>query len=257
MMKLRVIPCSSFDAATNMAIDEVLLERLIAEPQWPILRFYDFSPSAVTIGFNQDPSQILLDNCRRLSYDIARRPTGGRAVFHQGELTYAFIAAEKKANHEYGLLDDSVSGAYRQICQGLQLGLEEVGISSQLGRSTSTQRRAQDCFATITGADLQVQGKKIVGSAQLRRRGIVLQHGSIILQQKQDAMPALLGETLSTAESRHVNLLELLNETKDRQQIDSCLVNGFCRAFSLLPYEQDLLPVELAQARENKGRFIS
>lgn len=255
-MQLRVIPYDIFDAATNMAIDEMLLEKLIAEPQYPILRFYGFSPAAVTIGFNQTPPRILLENCRRFSYDIARRPTGGRAVFHQGELTYAFIAAESKQDNTYGLLAGSVSGAYRQICSGLQFGLEEIGVESQLGRSASAQSQAQDCFVTITGADLQVQGKKIAGSAQLRRSGVVLQHGSIILKQSQNALPTLLGETFSSPEPRHANLLELLSEAKDHQQIQDCIIHGFCRAFSLVAHTQELLPVELGLAEANKERFI-
>lgn len=234
----RFIPYEVFDAATNMAVDEAILEAHLQGFVPPTLRFYGWSKAAVSIGHSQSLPDNVVEYIKNAGYDLVRRPTGGRAVLHDNELTYSFVGSEG--------LGVSILDAYEQICRGLIEGLESFGVKAGIGKSGVSCKDLQDCFLATTGSDLQVDGKKIAGSAQLRRKHAVLQHGSILLKQEQDALPSLLaagGEQKSNG-ARHVNLFELLGAEPSCPELSERFRQGFSRVFGAEFVESELTAKE-------------
>lgn len=141
-------------------------------------RFYGWQPFAVTLGYNQDITAIDTLRCARDGIDIVRRPTGGRAVFHAEEFTYSFIAETGEPN----------AVIYRWVHEVIMHALEYLGIYAEFCRSTLDESRGKGapvtCFTASARYELQVAGRKLVGSAQRRTRQVLLQHGSLPLTQK-------------------------------------------------------------------------
>ena len=158
-----------------MAIDRHLLEQHRLGNHPPTLRFYTWQPAAISLGYHQKDYPAAWHDLtwQGKPLEIVRRPTGGRAVLHQGDLTYAVITSIPPGKR---------LEVYKQICQFLILGWRSLGIELDYGTATKEYIQQQNCFATATGSDLvTLQGNKVIGSAQLRRRKTVLQHGSMIL----------------------------------------------------------------------------
>lgn len=179
----------------NMATDETLL-RLAAtgQEQVPVVRFYSWNPAAVSIGrFQNVETAVNADECRRRGIDIVRRVTGGRAVFHDSELTYAVVAP---ADHHTFPRD--VMGTYKLIARGLLAGLAYLGIKANIvsrsARNSPLPKRPRDpsCFASPSWYEILVNGKKIIGSAQRRIPGAFLQHGSILIRYDADLESKLI-----------------------------------------------------------------
>lgn len=258
---VRFLAFAYADAATNMAVDEAVLEAYLAGLAPPTLRLYGFDPPAVSLGHTQKLPEGLLDRAREKGFDVVRRPTGGRAVLHFGDLTYAFIAGSRKRGPESagnGFLEESVSAAYKQICKGLQNGFSSLGLNLDLGSADVPYRQLHDCFLATTGSDLQHKGKKMVGSAQLRRKGAVLQHGSILLDQPQSMLPALLGRELEgrTSAERHANLLDVLEQRVSHADIQEAMKAGFASAFSVDVHPGELSREELVLADEFRSKYL-
>ncbi|MDI6839766.1 MAG: lipoate--protein ligase family protein [bacterium] len=171
---LRVINTCPANGFYNMALDEALFESLKHGGE-PTLRFYTFSPPAITIGYLQSLSDIDINKCKAYGIDVVRRPTGGRAVIHNGDLTYSLVIPT--TNPIFG---GSLLGTYRKISLIFRLGLNTLGIESQLVRiSKGHYEHNPLCFSSISRYELQVNGKKILGSAQRRDSEFVLQQGTI------------------------------------------------------------------------------
>lgn len=223
----------------NMAIDEAILEAHLAGLVPPTLRFYGFEPAAVTLGYGQKMPAEMIAAIRQRGFDVARRPTGGRAVLHLDDLTYSFVGTRKGKGESKGngFLDDSIAGAYRQICQGLILGIGKLGIELSLGKAEPTYKLEHDCFLATTEADLHIMGRKMIGSAQVRRHEGVAQHGSILLEQKQSIMSELLHKNKDDVQGekyfrdRHANLFDVLGKKITIQELEQALQMGFEEAF--------------------------
>lgn len=167
----RVLALRTFSAAENMAIDEAIGEAIAKKISPPTIRFYQWSPGAVSIGYFQCIGQeVDLDACRSQGIDYIRRRTGGGAVFHDpsGEITYSLIAPEGNFS--------GIRESYKEICSSIILGLSMLGISA--------------AFRPIN--DVVVDGRKISGSAQTRRKGVLTQHGTILYKLNRKAMFSLL-----------------------------------------------------------------
>lgn len=158
-----------------MALDAWLFEQHLHGQQPPTLRFYTWEPAAISLGYHQ---RQWPDHWQNLTWqgqaiDLVRRPTGGRAVLHQGDLTYAVIMS--------GLPGKRMQ-AYQQICEFLIQGWRSLSVELHYGQAGRGYIRNPNCFGTATTADLVLaDGRKLIGSAQLRRGSTVLQHGSIRL----------------------------------------------------------------------------
>jgi len=173
----RLIPQIEASGYLQMAIDEWLLEQHRLGTHPPTLRFYTWHPSAISLGYHQRQYPEFWDNLtwQGTKLDLVRRPTGGRAVLHQGDLTYAVIAS--------GLQGTRLQ-VYEQICKFLIQGWKELGLELHYGSAGRGYIHNPNCFGTATGADLVLaDASKFIGSAQLRRDKAILQHGSMRLTQ--------------------------------------------------------------------------
>jgi len=170
--------------AWNMGVDEAILEACIAGEAPPTLRIYSWQPPAITLGHFQKPERALyLDVCKEKNLEVARRPTGGRAILHDKEITFSIIAPLAHLGTQ-GVMD-----SYRYLAGGIIAALKRLRVSAELveraGQSAHAAAPITDkaspaaCFAVKSRCDLMVAGKKIVGSAQVHRTQVVLQQDSL------------------------------------------------------------------------------
>ena len=184
MSMWRFIDSGPAPAARNMATDEGLLREANSPGALPVLRFYTWSPPAVSLGRFQDGERAVnADACRLRGIDIVRRITGGRAVLHRDELTYSVIA-----RIDDDLFPNDVLGTYKVIAAGLLAGLRGLGIDAEMvsrsGRHAGMVKSSPQepaCFSSPSWYEILVKGRKIIGSAQRRVGGAFLQHGSILI----------------------------------------------------------------------------
>ena len=171
----RLIPLLKTTGKLQMAIDEWLLNQHLQGNIPPTLRFYTWQPVAISLGYHQKSYPEYWQNLtwQGTSVDIVRRPTGGRAVLHQGDLTYSLITSR---------FSGSRIESYRAICEFLIQGWRSLGVELVYGSAGRGYINNPNCFGTATGADLILPNRaKLIGSAQLRKKGAILQHGSMIL----------------------------------------------------------------------------
>lgn len=163
-----------------MAIDEALFRVLQERGGPPTLRFYGWQKPVLSIGYFQNAArEVNLQHCREYGMDVVRRPTGGKAVLHDRELTYSVVSREV---HPFFSAD--LIGNYQAICACLIRGFAELGIEVSMAkdfRHDSRNDMDSICFACPAPFELLSRGRKICGSAQVRSRGCFLQHGSILL----------------------------------------------------------------------------
>ncbi|MDY6937002.1 MAG: biotin/lipoate A/B protein ligase family protein [Cyanobacteriota bacterium] len=182
------MPLLRSSGSTQMAIDRWLLEQHRRGLHPPTLRFYTWSPPAISLGYHQQewPPHWQGLTWQGQSVELVRRPTGGRAVLHQGDLTYAAIVS--------GIPGSRIQ-VYERICEFLTRGWQSLGVRLHYGRAGKSYARTDNCFATATGADLVTDaGVKFIGSAQLRRGDAILQHGSMRLDPDGALFARVFGE---------------------------------------------------------------
>ncbi len=156
----------------------------------PVLRVYGWQPAAVTIGYNQDPASFNQEALTAAGYDLVRRPTGGRAILHADELTYAVIGSSPGP-----IFGSSLHSTYDRINQGLLAFLAGLGVSADVsGGESRSAARGPACFSSAGQYEIRVGGRKLVGSAQRRTGGVFLQHGSILTGPGHLGLAELLGE---------------------------------------------------------------
>lgn len=221
-MHFRLLLDPPMRGAWNMALDETLLRRNAGEDALPTLRFYSWNPHCLSLGRLQKllPPGALVPVSER-DFDLVRRPTGGRAVWHAWELTYSISAP-------LGFLPQnaqSVQGAYEWLSRGFLLGLQSLGVESELVPSTKPGEGGPNCFAQSAACDFQVNGKKLIGAAQCRLNGAFLQHGSLLLRMNPAQWEARTGGPMSGATS-----LEELGLSVEPRRVAVALSEGFARA---------------------------
>jgi lipoate-protein ligase A len=164
--------------AANMAMDQALAEAAASGEAPPTLRFYRWQPPAVSLGRHQPITDVDAEVVEQLGYDIVRRPTGGRAILHTDELTYAVTAAADEPRLSGSLMD-----AYLRLSNALLAGLQRVGLNADKagGDVRAGPNVSAACFEVPSAYEITAHGRKLIGSAQSRRAGYVLQHGSLPL----------------------------------------------------------------------------
>lgn len=178
------IDSGSCSPSYNMALDEALLAWHSEGKIRPTIRFYGWNPPTLSIGYFQTvEKEINIDAVKSLNLGFVRRPTGGRAVLHDKELTYSVIVSEAHPN-----MPQSVTEAYRVISQGILEGFKQLDLNAYFSVPTTTNEidnlrkpGSAVCFDTPSWYELVVEGRKVAGSAQTRQKGVILQHGSILL----------------------------------------------------------------------------
>ncbi|MER2172443.1 MAG: biotin/lipoate A/B protein ligase family protein [Psychrobacillus psychrodurans] len=181
-------PCSP---SYNMAMDEALLDWHSEGLIPPVIRFYEWNPATLSIGYFQTvEKEIDMDAVKRLGLGFVRRPTGGRGVLHEHELTYSVIVTES-----YPSMPATVTEAYRVISEGLLLGFQNLGLNAYFSIPNTDEQKenlkkpkSAVCFDAPSWYELVVEGKKVAGSAQTRQKGVILQHGAILLDLDEDKL---------------------------------------------------------------------
>lgn len=179
-MDWRYLNTGKLPGALNMAIDEAVATLGNQRKAPPTIRFFGWEPTCLSVGYFQSVErEVDVEGCRRAGVDLVRRPTGGRAVLHDDELTYSVIALESDP-----LVSGGIAESYRKISTGLVAGLAGLAVAAEMapGRSgKASPYRSAACFDSASSYEVMVEGKKLVGSAQVRRGSVVLQHGSLLL----------------------------------------------------------------------------
>ncbi|QXE24593.1 biotin/lipoate A/B protein ligase [Richelia sinica FACHB-800] len=215
----RLIPLLTAAGNVHMAVDKWLLEQHQSGKHPPCLRFYTWWPAAISLGYHQRQYPEFWRNLtwQGQKLDLVQRPTGGRAVLHQGDLTYAVITS--------GLTGTRLQ-AYAKICEFLIQGWRSLGVELDYGTAGRGYIHNPNCFGTATGADLvTADGCKLIGSAQLRRGEAILQHGSMRLQPDAD----LFRQVFNTESFHPVQLPQNLNQ----EIIINALIAAACECFDI------------------------
>lgn len=232
-----------------MAIDEAILHALADGMGCPTLRFYQWYPPCLSLGYNQPCSDVDIEACARLGYTWVRRPTGGRAILHCDELTYSVIAPENEPRVQGGITE-----SYRRLSQGLLAGLRILGadvFQPQEEKVLNAQQGAA-CFDTPSNYEITVEGKKLIGSAQVRRRGQVLQHGALPLYGDLDRIFACLRSSAGcrSLRDRAITLEQALGRAVSFEEVAQALAQGFSQALNLDLVENTLSEYELRLAEQ-------
>ena len=239
MQDWRVIEDAPKDGKANMATDNAILRSCESGIIPPTLRLYSWERPTLTVGYSQDfNKEINVDRCRRLGIQIVRRPTGGRALLHNHEVTYSFAAPIPHPQ-----FPPSLFGAYKTIAEALLEGLKELGLFNAVLASRERAYKGRNpyhspsCLSSINHLEIEVHGAKLVGSAQRRTKGAFLQHGSILLGLDRTLLNSLF--KYSTEDNRYrsmdilnnkvVTLPECLGKNVTRNEVFQALKSGFSR----------------------------
>ncbi len=230
-MELRVIRDGALSGDENMARDAGLLARR-RDGDGPVLRLYRWSPPAVSYGYHQQPGDFDADAVAARGWGLVRRPTGGRAILHSDELTYAVVGPPHG-----DLFGDTLHSAYAAINEALLRFLRDLGLTPDVsGGESLSEARGAVCFASAGQHELTVGGRKLVGSAQRRTADGFLQHGSILTGPGHaDLLACLAGERDTPAARAALagavtDLGELLGEPLDEAgmgRLEDALVAAF------------------------------
>lgn len=189
MIPWRLIISPPLDGATNMAIDEALFRY----SSQPTLRFYSWSSPTLTLGYFQKAGKSLIVKCKENGIDVVRRPTGGRAILHDNEITYSVVSSYKSFPKP-----STLQGIYKALAHWQIASFEAIGMNATLpdGGSTIKQNYVTNdaCFLTSIQSEVMVEGKKICGSAQKRGNDSFLQHGSIPVDLNKKQFLNIVGE---------------------------------------------------------------
>ena len=268
---------ASFDMPGDyhMALDEVLLDSVIYGGA-PIVRFYTWRPATLSLGVNQTVREINRAECEQRGIGLVRRLTGGRAVLHQHELTYSVIARDNDPRVSGGVIE-----SYRKISAALVSGLKSLGVDVSLAapnkalfRAMSASRRANEleplssaddaqtastngaiCFDVSSAYELEASGRKLVGSAQARRGGAILQHGSILLDIDWDSWGSVFSYATEAGKerarlklpTRMTSLRHELGRPVTPQEVQGALTNSFEQTMNITLASASLSAQEQAE----------
>ncbi len=237
--------------AVNMQLDEWLaesFEQIDVPDDAIILRLYQWSPPAISIGYHQRETKFDIERLNADGIELCRRPTGGRAVFHIEDLTYSIVMKATKSNAEH----------YAEIHFALRHALQQLGLQAEFQkqqadfRSRYEKPESLSCFTASARYELEVNGKKIVGSAQRRFSNTLLQHGSLMLSAKHKQLVKYLklSETAKAQLQRDLDekttsVEEILGNAPDFEYFKHGILHGFEQVFQspIKPLDLSMLPI--------------
>ena len=190
------IPYELKTGSENMQTDSDLLDSAIKQKlSEPIFRLYGWSPYCVSLGRNQDDEFLDKNFLKSKNIDVVRRLTGGRALLHADEITYSYVCPVTYLKN-----GEHIVSSYKEICQILIDKFQLLGIELNFGTKKPVKTGFDYCMLVSTGADLCYNGKKLIGSAQCRKQGYILQHGSILYNYDKKLLEKIFRENISTNE---------------------------------------------------------
>ncbi|MHA1264253.1 MAG: lipoate--protein ligase family protein [Candidatus Helarchaeota archaeon] len=223
MTTWRLIDLEIHNGYYNMAIDEAILEARIADEVPNTFRLYRWNPSCASIGRNQSMiHEIDIEACKKLGINYVRRITGGGAVYHdcRGEITYSIVA--KKEN----FLPMDIDETFRILCKGIIVALGDFGLKAEHG--------VHHCPSIF------VKGRKISGNAQTIRKGVVLQHGTILLQYNPELMYTILRvkyegykpKVVKSVFQKVTTIQQEMKQEYDIETVKNALIEGYQKALN-------------------------
>lgn len=233
----RILQTGFNNAFFNMGLDEAILDSVASGLSLPTLRIYGWKPSAISLGYFQGArEEVDIEACRQQGVDVVRRITGGGAVFHDAEVTYSIVIPEG-----HPLAPASILDSYSLLCSGIVEGLRILNVGA--------------AFAPIN--DIVAGGRKISGNAQTRKKGCLLQHGTVLLKVDVEKMFSLLkvpkekalGKMIDDVKARVTSLSALLARDVGFEEVSNALREGFLSALLIDPMEEEPGQDELAAAR--------
>ncbi len=213
------------DPIEHMDADLQILDE-VANGAAPTLRLYTWATPTLSLGRFQADSDVDMVACNRLGVGVVRRPTGGAALLHGTDLTYCAVMPLPDGR------DGSVQHVYELIAGALIAGLHTIGVDAAIARNDGPPGPV--CFAGQQGADLRVGDRKVCGSAQVRQRGVVLQHGSILLRRLDIDESDVTVATCERAALRRATVtLEELGAPTEPRRVAAAMVVGFEQSLGL------------------------
>ena len=201
---MKFIPFKIYTGRENMQMDSDLLDKAIEEQQKePTFRLYGWKPKCISLGRNQVDNFLDYDFLKKENIDVVRRITGGRALLHDMEITYSYICPVS-----YLKEGESVTKSYIEISQVLIDFFKKFGVELDFGTQNPIHTKFNYCMLISTGADLCYKGKKLIGSAQCRKQGYILQHGSILYDYDVELLTKIFGEK---PDLTHFTSLKVIN----------------------------------------------
>jgi len=248
-----VIVHPALPGALNLAVDQALLDSLSStdSPAATYLRFYQWDRPTLSLGFSQKAERVVdFDFCKSHGIAIVRRATGGKAVLHDRELTYAVVSNDPT----FFPLGD-IPPTYKKIATALRSGFRYLDLETDLAdapppeRASMKPRFAAACYAVTNHYELSFQGRKLVGSAQRRTQNAFLQHGSIPIQFDERLLLGALGPgSVSTLESQVTDLASCLGFSPSAERVIEALLEGFRDVFQASLRRAELSRELLAEA---------
>lgn len=220
---MKFIPYEIKTGKENMQTDSDLLDSAInTQSEEPIFRLYGWTPACISLGRNQKEDFVdkeLLDKC---NIDIVRRLTGGRALLHDDEITYSYICPIKSLKN-----GENVTESYKEISQILIKCLSKLDIELDFGGERKHRGHIDYCMLVSTGADLCYKNKKLIGSAQFRKNGYILQHGSILYSYNKELLETIFKEKIDTSS---ITSIKEINSNISKDDIINAFVK-YCKAY--------------------------
>jgi lipoate---protein ligase len=223
--KIRLLETGHRSAFYNMALDQALMSKV--EDSIPILRLYGWKPPAVSIGYFQSlEEEVNVRTCKNLGIDVIRRITGGGAVLHEHELTYSFITKKYPTN---------IMESYELICEPVIMCLREFGFDAK--------------FSPLN--DIIVDDKKVSGNAQTRKKNILLQHGTILLDVDIDKMFTVLKVPAEKLKDKIIQDVKarVVGLNKAYEEVSVGLQKSFSRKFGIEIFKDDVKTDEEIEAK--------
>lgn len=257
MRQWRVIFESEFTTGKrNMAIDGAILEAVSQGVQPPTLRLYGWSPMCLSLGYGQRMREVDINGLEQNGWQLVRRPTGGKAILHGDELTYSVSLPI-----EHALAHGDVIESYRRISRGLLQALQYIGLSPKSehqGDGLRDKTKGPVCFEVPSHYEITVNERKLIGSAQVRRKEGILQHGTIPLYGDVGRICETLAfETVEErntqkekVRSRAVTLADVMDNPPSWEQAALAVERGFCAEFDLQMARGNLSMWELQRTEE-------
>jgi lipoate-protein ligase A len=247
----RLIIDGDLIGALNMARDMAMLEAVAEGDSPPTLRLYGWDPPCLSLGRHQGVEAADLDFCRAEGIDVVRRPTGGRALLHHLELTYAVVAPVGIDPLPRGLQE-----AYRSICKALVRAMQALGVEAELtGGEVNVHlpspRSSVPCFEAPAGGEVVVHGRKLIGSAMRAHAGTILQHGAIVMDWDGRFQAGSMGLADDSVLRPHITTLrDECDGELERSTLEGSLVEAFSTEFAVELEAAE--PSDTERAREHE-----
>jgi lipoate-protein ligase A len=255
----RLIDTGAANGAWNMAVDEAILASIRREQAPPTLRLYTWEPPCLSLGYAQPFSDVDAERLAERGWDVVRRMTGGRAILHTDELTYSVTGPKDEPRLEGGVL-----ASYRRLSQALLQALLQLEVPAEAlpepeTSSGNPEKKDAICFKVPSNYEITVGGKKLIGSAQARKKAGVLQHGSLPLYGDLGRIAETLvfpDETTRAAAARRLlgratTVERAIGRVLPLETVKAAFIEAFSEALNLT-----LVPAELSETEQSCAQAL-